>query len=1077
MSQADSPTSDQSRRHVTVLFADLADYTPLSESLGEEATFLLLKRVMARLIGEVDEHGGTVQDLAGDGILAVFGAPRALEDAPLRACRTALGMQQGIAELAAETELESGLQLRLRVGINSGPVILGELNREWKVVGDTVNTAARIQTLADPGHVMLSDATYRLVAPYVEASDAGMRSLKGKSQPQRTWAVESLKETMTRFDAQVERGLTPFVNRDQELSLLETHWQEARSGSMRLIDVAGEAGMGKSRLIHSFRESATGDDAVFLGGHCSAEGGHSPFLPFVEIVKKSFGLIGLNDSAAVQTSLTEGLAALELPPGDHWPYLANLVGADTGGALAAVDSEAVGVRTRASLRTVLQQNCRRQPTVLYVEDLHWIDSESEAVVAGLIESCADQRLMIIATRRPEYRPPWLPEPSPSDERARVASIPLTPLSGEHSAELATGRLGMAGVDSELRQVLVERTGGNPLFVEELASFLLASGHIESERASDPAAPGANAGETFASLALPTDDVSASVPASLEGLLLERIDHLDDAERNALRVASVIGRQFEVTLVQEIAAIDDPVAVLQGLEAQDVVFSSADGSRFTFKHALIQDVIYGSLLTDDRARLHLEIAGALERRHGVEASEAVDDLAHHYSKTGEVAKELHYLYLSAQRSHQLFALGVVEQRLRKALALIEANPGAVDDALVLDVLLLLARLLTDEGDAGLIAEVFEPYRELAEKADRERRGRFYVLLGFSLSVTGQPVQGKELLVQALALAEEHDDPAARAQASLWMAMHYAYWSDPEVEARSELETHAECGHDNAAEIRDGWTQAYCLYTLATNSIGTPGRCRVAIERLHELDRSGDEPLARQIALAMGAWLDLSSGDAASAVAKAAQAEELTLAGNQLYITRTIRGLGWAMEGRTVEGLALLQEVWQKSHESRNICNHLVLDGILGVGLLLDGQYGRATRWLDERYEAYRHTGARALHLGFLRLYLGEAYLGIALGEQRPSFSGIVKNLGFLVKTIPFARRKARRALEEALALFETEDARGAIARAQLDLGLLANAEGRAEQARAFLERALEGAEIAAATDIRDRTRQALEGLGA
>ena len=1076
MGQAEATTRDQSRRHVTVLFADLADYTPLAESLGEEATFHLLKQVMARLIDEVDENGGTVQDLAGDGVLAVFGAPRALEDAPLRACRTALRMQERIAALARETELQPGLRLRLRVGVNSGPVILGELNREFKVVGDTVNTAARIQTLAGPGQVMLSDATYRLVAPFVEASDAGEHALKGKSRPQRTWVVETLKETMTRFAAQVERGLTPFVNRSAELGVLEACWQDARAGTMRLVDLAGEAGMGKSRLVHHFRERATGEDAAVVVGHCSAEGRSTPFLPFVEIVKKSFRLTDLRDAAGVRASLTRGLEALDLQPEEHWPYLANLVGADSGDVLASVDSEAIGVRTRASLRRVLQQSCRRRPTVLYVEDLHWIDSASEAVVTGLLESCADHRLLIIATRRPDHRPPWLTDAAAADPGSPVTSVSLAPLSGRHSAELATGRLGMAGLNHELRRVLVDKTGGNPLFLEELASYLLSSGHIEAGSANDPAAPDGSGDDALASLSLSSGGVAAAVPASLEGLLLERIDRLGDAERTTLRVASVVGRQFDVALVREVAAIEDAASVLQGLEALDLVFSSSDASRFTFKHALIRDVIYGSLLSDDRELLHLEIARALERRHGELASDAVEDLAHHYSKTGEVAKSVHYLYLGAQRSHQLFALAEVEQRLRSALALIEAHPGAVQDALVLDVLLLLARLLTDEGDAGLIADVFEPYRALAESSDRERRGRFYVLLGFSLSVSGRPAEGKELLVQALALAERHGDPAALAQASLWMAMHYAYWDDADVDAGKELQIHAERGLENAVRAGDAWAQAYCLYTLATNAIGTPRRCRAVIDRLVELDRAGDEPLARQIALAMGAWLDLSSGDAASAVAKAAQAEELTLAGNQLYITGTIRGLGWAMEGRAAEGLTLLEDIWQHSDESRNVCNHLVLAGVLGVGLLLDGQYGRATRWLDARFEQYRDAGARALHLGFLRLYLGEAYLGIALGEERPSFAGIVRNLGFLVRTIPFARRKARRALVGALDLFRTEDARGAIARAELDLGLLAGAEGDVAQARACLDRALEQAESAEATDIRDRARQALDALG-
>jgi predicted ATPase len=395
------------------------------------------------------------------------------------------------------------------------------------------------------------------------------------------------------------------------------------------------------------------------------------------------------------------------------------------------------------------------------------------------------------------------------------------------------------LNAALHEVLIDRTGGNPLFVEELASFLRASGHIETTHAS----PTEGVGE----LSLGTLESAAAVPTSLEGLLLERIDRLGKRERALLRVASVVGRTFDIALVEEVAGVADAALVWRDLEAQDLVFSSASGSRFNFKHALLRDAIYGSVLLKDRAALHLEIARAIERRNAQRTHEVANELAHHYSKTDAIAETVHYLYIGAQRSHKLFALGEVELRLRAALVLIEANPRVVEAAKVLDVLLLLARLLIDEGAAGLISNEFAPYRDLAEAADPIRRGRFTVFYGFSLSVSGSVVEGKAMLTQALALAEATGEAAAIAQASLWTAMHYAYWDDASADAAKELQYHAERGIDYARRAGDGWIEAYCLNTLAVEAIGTPSRCRLALDRLIELDRSRDVPLARQLAL--------------------------------------------------------------------------------------------------------------------------------------------------------------------------------------------------------------------------------------
>ena len=365
---------DGERRQATVLFADMEGYTALAEKPGEEDTFALMQPILGRIVETVAAHGGTTQDMAGDGVMALFGAPHAIEDAPLRACRAALEVHRVVAELGAQIEARHGLTPRFRVGINTGPVVIGAMGAnqrtEIRALGDTVNLAARLEGLAEPGTVLLSAAAHSLVEGYAETTDLGEREVKGKSQAIPVFRLEGLKEGVTRFDVSLSRGLTALIGRRRELEDLEAVWQEAQNGQTCVFNLVGEAGIGKSRLVHEFCARREREGAYLLRGHCVQSSNAGAFHPWAEVVRTSFRIAEGEAEASAATKLRRGIEVLGADAGKDVPYLLSLLGyAVAGDDFTKENAEVAGIRTRDLLTTLLHERCAASPVLLAMEDL------------------------------------------------------------------------------------------------------------------------------------------------------------------------------------------------------------------------------------------------------------------------------------------------------------------------------------------------------------------------------------------------------------------------------------------------------------------------------------------------------------------------------------------------------------------------------------------------------------------------------------------------------------------------------------------------------------------------------------
>ncbi|MBI2017300.1 MAG: AAA family ATPase, partial [Candidatus Rokubacteria bacterium] len=464
------------RKQVTVLFADVSGFTSLSERLDPEDVHALINRAFELMLAEIHRYEGTVNQFLGDGLMALFGAPIAHEDHAQRAAHAALAMQRALAAYRAEVA-PRGIEFRVRMGLNTGLVVVGaigdNLRMDYTAVGDTTNTAARMQQLAEPGRIVVADATQRLVAPYFELRALGAVPVKGKSQPVAAWELTGAGPAVSRLAARAAHGLSPFVGRDDALATLERAWTQARAGRGQAAFVVGEAGMGKSRLLLELRERL-GDATTWIEGDCISFGQSIPFLPIVAMLKQNFGIEDPDGEPRIIERVRRGLAFLGEDAAQVEPWLRYLMAVDPGHpGVAALDP----VERRARIVTAIQRlaaaGSRRRPVVLVVEDAHWIDGASEDFLTSLAESLPGMAVFLIVTYRPLYQQPF-------GDRTYYWRIALQPVDEEDAVRIVRATLGVADLPRELAVTIAAKADGNPFFLEEIGRTLVETGAGRAE---------------------------------------------------------------------------------------------------------------------------------------------------------------------------------------------------------------------------------------------------------------------------------------------------------------------------------------------------------------------------------------------------------------------------------------------------------------------------------------------------------------------------------------------------------------------------------------------------------------------
>ena len=919
---------DAERRQVTVLFTDMVGFTTFSERSGEEAAFTLM-RSLSKLMGDaVREQGGVVQGFTGDGIMAVFGAPTAFEDAPLRACRSALAILQGLTAAGGDLEAKHGVRPQLRIGLNTGLAVVGQVeggaDAAVTVLGDTVNFAARLQSLAEPGSVFMSEVTHRLVQGMVDASFAGEHSIKGKSESQKAYRLDAIRQGTTRFEAVVSRGLSAFVGRERELEVLERALAEARS-QLRVIDLAAEPGMGKSRLLYEFQQRI-GKDAFILSGTCSPDGQQTPFLPFIEVVRGSFEVSAGEAEKEITRKLETGLTALGLQSLQNLGLLLNLLGLKVpDGALTGLDGVLIGLRTRELLQRLLEARCRLSPVVMVIEDLHWIDSASEEVLGKIVDSESTLPLLLLTTRRPEYAPPWL-------DRAAVTKIRVEPLPVDHIHRLVQGRLGVEALPEALARQVTEKAEGNPLFAEEIVSFLTERGMLRTA-----------AGK----LEFDANEVAAALPGTVQNLLTARVDRLAAKDRALLQAASVVGRRFDPELLAVAVgetALDARLAAMQTLDLvhrdEQVGRLCRSSTRWYATRSI------KACSPNARTALHFKVAEEVERRSGNRLVEVAEVLAHHYGQTDRIEKAFAYLSMAGSKNLSVYSVDEATTHFTAARALLDKNPDCASDDQVADFLVSYTLLLNVSYQYLVLIDVVEHYLARIDRlGDDPRAVRIRHHYGFTLAWNTRYREAAAMQRETAPIAERLGDSTSRAY-SLADEIFLSTVLAPKP--LHEFEIVKSQAIKAASDTADSYIQGWVRYVIDFEEIvrGRMSEARASARELMQIGRQLNDPRSTGLGLGLSALIALTFNSYAEAVDYSERALSVGVTPWDREAGTLWKGCALVLLRQTEEGAKLLEGQRSRAVTYGYLHTLIASDPFIGLCKIFQGDVGGGIRFIEE-----------------------------------------------------------------------------------------------------------------------------------
>jgi class 3 adenylate cyclase/tetratricopeptide (TPR) repeat protein len=1008
------------RKQVTVLFADLKSSMELLVDRDPEEIESLLNQVLDLMMEAVHRYEGTINQVMGDGVMALFGAPIAHEDHAVRACYAALRMQERITALGDVVQRQLGLPLQIRVGLNAGEVLVRsiatDLRMSYAAVGQTVHLAARMEQMAKPGSILATAATVAMAGARVRTRALGPVAVRGLSAPIEVHEVLGAGEVRSRVEAAAQRDLTRFAGRERELARLQAALETARTGPGQVVTVVGEAGVGKSRLLHEFAGRCRDAGCLVLQSAAVPYGRAMGHRAGLDMLRRYFGVTAHDDHAAAREAVAAHLVALDPALEDAvTPMLWMLGRLRPESPFLALDPAARRRRGIEAVTRVVQLEGQRHPMVIILEDLQWADSETEVSLDGLVARLPPATLVLVSCR-PEYEDRWPGRPGavrlriealdPAAARAMLGS-----LLGE---ELEGGRLASH---------LAERTGGNPLFLEECVRSLHAAGVLEGERG-------------HYRLARPM--AGLDVPPTVRAVLAARIDRLPPEHKRVLQTAAVIGEEFRAGLVEAVAGApaDEVREALRGLQEAELVTETAlfPDAGFVFAHGLVHDVVYDGLRHDRRRALHARVTEALERSESTGAT--VDALAHH-ALAGELwAKAVRYCREAAARTLARVPGREAVLLLDQALAALEHLPDTPDRrALAVDLRCDLRNALVPIGDhARMLAVLEEAERRAADLGDDRRLALVLSYQSNCLWNVGETDRSLDTARRTLALAEGLGDPGLQIIANLSLGGAYR--------TRGDYRDAVACLRRNL-ELACGEAEREHFGLVGIASVMSRGHL---------------------------AWSLAELGQFADAVARAEEAIRVAEAAGDLYSRAHAHlGLGGTLlrQGRFGEAMGVLERGLALTEDVPVLRPPTAAD--LAVVYALSGRAARARELAEGAVRSLRRM-ARVGRLSLITTHLGEVHLlagrleeAAAAGQQALELAREHRERGNEVYALrllgvvagertPPDVAGGQASYTAAIRIAEELDMRPLLARCHLGLGRLARVGGDAPGTAKHLETA-------------------------
>jgi len=1012
------------RKQVTVLFADVSGFTAISENLDPEAVHGLMNGAFELMLGAIHRYEGTVNQFLGDGLMALFGAPIAHEDHAQRAVHAALAIQRALHDYRERLERERGVDFRMRIGLNTGLVVVGaigdNLRMDYTAVGDTTNLAARMQQLAQPGQIVVAEPTERLVHGYFETRSLGSVTVKNRREPVDAWEVVRAKGVLTRLEVQAEQGLTPFVGREQEQAALERAFALAKEGHGQIVFVVGEPGMGKSRLLLECKRRLQGEKITWVEGPCISFGKSIPFLPIIEMLKRNFRVVDGASEAEIVAGVERGLAFLGSDAPALAPYLKYLLSVNPGdAAVSAMDPAQRRPRIFEALRQIVLKGSQLRPIVMVIEDLHWIDPASEEYLKFLAESLAGAAVLLVLTYRPGYSQPF-------GDRTFHSRIALQPLSEDESARMAHGLLEASDLPHEVRAMVSRKAEGNPFFLEEIVQSLIETGTLRRDNGRYVLAGSAEA---------------IHVPDTIQDIIMARIDRLAEEQKHTIQVASVIGREFALRLLTRISDIREKVErCLADLKSLEFIYERTlfPDPEYIFKHALTHDVAYSSILVSQRKELHALIGRAIEEVYADRIEERLGELAYHFLQ-GEVwDKAFRYLRQAGTKAVALCVDREAVAFYERALAVLDHLPeGPERDRQAIDLRLEMRAPLWRLGHLDRLFELFRDAETLARRLGSPAHlNKIYSFLMQYHWAMGEQERTLEYGGRCLHAADESGDLGLRLIGNYYLGHCYnslgqlaravEYYAR-DVELLEGAPTTEQAGMSGLPYIV---SCAWVAGSLA--GLGEFERAQEFAERGFRASQSANHPYSLALLQTSAGLMYVTKGDLEKAItileAALQVCREKHFAG-WIMLSASALGDAYTLSGRPLEAIALQEEAIRTKEATITRVNFGTHWAGLGEALLLVGRLDEARRGAEQalKYsEAQREQAneARALWL------LAE----IAARQSPP------------------AREEAEGHLRGAIRLSEALGLKPLLGRCWMSQGVLARNLGDEEKAKVFLQKA-------------------------
>jgi tetratricopeptide (TPR) repeat protein len=945
--------------------------------------------------------------------MALFGAPVAHEDHARRACHAALAIQDALRGFAEDIKSRTGANFAMRVGLNSGAVVVGaigdDLRMDYTAIGDTTNLASRLEHLAEPGTVLLSDNTFKLVREFFDFESVGGLQVKGKQQIHQAYRLIRPTHVETRIQAASARGLTRFVGRKQEIGMLMDAFEKTCSGQGQVIGVVGDAGVGKSRLVYEFKNMLPEGGFAFLEGRCLHYGGSMPYLPVLDILRTYLGIEDTDREQDIRKKIDEKLESLGERLESVLPPIHDLLSLKVDDPkYLQLDPPQKKIRAFEGLRDVLMQASESRPLVIAVEDLHWIDKTSEEFLGYLIDSISSARVLLVLLYRPEYTHRW-------GSKSYYGKLGVNQLSASSSMELVRAVLEDGDIAPELTDLVTGRSGGNPLFVEELTHSLLENGAIERRDQR---------------YVLTRDATGTSIPDTVQTVIAARIDRIEENLKRVLLMASVIGREFAFRILQRVMEMRDDLKSnllnLQGLEfiSEKRLFPELE---YVFKHALTQEVAYNSLLQKKRKKIHGKIGEAIELIYPDRIEEYFELLAYHYARSENINKAIDYLDRANQKSAKLNAIEEAKVFFDEAMKLLDDQPET--DLFQQRRISLLVNqwivfwLLFRVPEYFKLLKAYEPIS--LKVSCPQMLATFYARLGMCEWVSGSLEQSITTLTTAKEICEDPENIEEVSFRNMYLIWNLLYKGD----------------YDQATALTDiiirlmkqqfnlrTYTWSLCGISWAYSCLS---RYDDALNIAHKTLQVSEE-YSNNGMISFAAWIisiphlykgkyDLSLEYADLAVQSAPTVAEKVWA--QTF-------LGWSLcrAGETIKGVELLASLVPMYRFTGFLPGEIIVTLHLCEGYFLSGEYEKARQTLEEVLPVTEGCEMK-LYIAWAHRLLGE----IALKDD-------------------FRRAEAH--FEKSTQIYKRINSDNELALAYSGYGRLYKQQGNTDKAREYLTMALE-----------------------